>query len=161
MDEELAGRAWLGTSWAGEQRCVAGASAVPHDVALAGQGDTIWATWEDKRAGSAAQIYLAQSLDGGISWSGERLMPVRGGSAAGGDPTLVMLADGGLVLSYQSTNKIWFARSTDAGANFDAPVQVGSGLFAHAAANTRGSVAFTWESFTATPADSAHAEFTA
>ena len=27
-------------------------------------------------------------------------------------------------------------------------MQVGSGLFAHAAANTRGSVAFTWESFT-------------
>lgn len=145
-------RAWLGTGWslADWTNAVspAGADAVPHDVAVAGQGDILWATWEDKRAGAGAQLYLAQSSDGGVTWAGERLLPVRGGSSVGADPSLVMLADGGMVLGYQSANKIWATRSSDAGASFDPPTQLGSGLFAHVAANTRGSVAFTWESFT-------------
>ncbi|NRF71468.1 exo-alpha-sialidase [Aquincola sp. S2] len=145
-------RQWSGSGWSlgdwSPALSPAAAAGVPHDIGLASFGQTVWATWEDKRSGAGdSEIYLARSTDSGLSWQVDRRLPLTAGSPAGGDPSLQLLPDGRLLLAYQHQNKVWFTLSADGGTSFAPAVSLGPGLFAHVAANQRGSVAFTWEHF--------------
>lgn len=161
--DESAGRVlsrhWRGTGWSlghwSTALSPAASTAVPNDVALAGHGSTLWAAWEDRRGGgSATEVYLARSDDGGLSWAADQRLPVAG-SAGGGDPSLRVLPDGDVLLGYQHQGRSYRTLSSDGGASFAPPTQIGPGLFVHVAANERGTVAFTWEHFTGAVQDDA------
>jgi hypothetical protein len=146
-------RAWAGMGWASTDWSPAvspaAATAQPHDVALAGRGARVWALWEDQRAGGPTEIYLSHSDDGGVTWHPDQRLPLASGSAGGGDPSAVVLADGTLLVAWQSQGRVQYARSTTTEATaFGAPVVLGQGLFPHIAMHPRGQVAFTWEHFT-------------
>lgn len=146
-------RAWSGGGWAAADwspaASPAAATAQPHDVALAGRGARVWALWEDQRAGGPTEIYLSHSDDGGMTWQSDQRLPLASGSAGGGDPSAVVLADGTLLAAWQSQGRVQYARSTTSEATaFGAPVVLGQGLFPHVAMHPRGQVAFTWEHFT-------------
>lgn len=145
-------RAWRGSRW--ETADWTGAVALTssggtgHDVALGGRGGTVYAVWEDARGGSNKEIWLAKSTDGGLTWSADyRMARSDGGSVRGEDPSIALAVDGTVYLAYQTASRIYLTQSTDGGIRFSTPRQLGSGLFAHLAANAYGAVAVSWESF--------------
>jgi len=144
-------RSWGGTAWAlsdwSPAASPAGAAAVPKDIALGGDGLVQWASWEDTRAGGGSEIYLARSLDGGRSWEAEQRLPAVSGSALGGDPSVVLHADGTLTIGFQRQNRVWAAQLGDGGLTLVRALDLGPGLFAHVGGNTRSTVAVTWEHF--------------
>ena len=150
-------RTWRGTAWeaAGwtSGRALTSAGGMGHDVALGGRGDQTFAVWEDSRSG-VKEIWMIRSNDGGLDWETDyRMTRSDAGSVRGEDPSISVAADGTIYLGYQSAGRIYLATSLDGGTQFAAPLQLGSGLFAHVAVNAYGGLAVSWESFSGSAFD--------
>lgn len=150
--EQVKTRNWQGSQWSldawGTIQIPSGDDAKPHDVAIGGQGERVWLSWEDQRAGSQTRIYLARSIDGGESWEADYPLPLTPLGPVGGDPSIALLADGGLVVGYQNANRVFLTQGNAEGDSFMPARDLGEGLFVTVATNTRGGVMLAWERFT-------------
>lgn len=107
-------------------RPLARSRAVQRNVALAARGRRVWAAFEERR-GDRDQVVLARSGDEGRRFA----RPVRPSGRPDGNadewwPSVAVGPDGTVWLAWQDTSsgtwRVYYARSTDGGRSFGAPV---------------------------------------
>lgn len=124
------------------------------DVALFGDGDAVWATWDQRPASNMRTIRIARSRDGGLTFDPASMLAVTQAGrpmASGNDPAGCAAATA-VWVGYQDfdetgANRVYLARSQDGGQTFSPRGSVGPGLFAHLACDAAGAVGVVWEHF--------------
>ncbi|MBI5369331.1 MAG: exo-alpha-sialidase [Planctomycetes bacterium] len=153
-DGRVSAAVWDGSGWSAPVPLNPGGGAGA-DVALGGAGASTLACWEEAvQPGSPLKrLWLADSPDGGRSWSAPAALP----TAGAGFPEMMQDAcldgapDGRVYLGFQGAQRVYLACAEPAvagGLRFRLLVDAGPGLFAHVEAGAGGVAACAWEHFT-------------
>ncbi len=152
-DKHVYVRRWRGATmttadWSTAKQLSNGYAGASLDCAVGGQGDLLAASWEwEETSGKPKKLMFGRSLDGGDTWQDIGTLPASGVDPGSQDASLAVDSEGSLWIAYQGLMKVYAAKSTDQGKTFQAPIELGPGLFVKVASNDRGDLAFAWEYF--------------